>query len=270
MVEYLHAKGTAAEAGFSLGIETKSTPSDFCTNVDVANEALITARIRGAYPTHDVIGEETVGTGPPPPLREGVPTWIVDPVDGTTNFCAGLHPLTCVSIGYCDGETGRPAVGVIYAPGTDDLYLAVRGHGAYRNGERLLQERDRSTRTLQDAVVCVEFGYTREKADIDTVLGALSKVMESGCRAIRQLGSGCIDLCLVASGRLDVVYAGVAGEGWKPWDYAAGLVLCQEAGCVMESLEQEVGTDFDLYSTSVVCGVSRELVDELRLILFFH
>jgi fructose-1,6-bisphosphatase/inositol monophosphatase family enzyme len=271
MVDYLHAKGTQYDSTSSLGIETKTGQSDFCTNIDIQNEKLISDRIQQIYPNHDIIGEESVGTGSIPPLQVGVPTWIIDPIDGTTNFFAGLHALTCVSIGYCDGVTGRPVVGVIYAPGTDELYVAVSGYGAYRNGERIYQRREQSTKSLQDAVVCVEFGYTRNKEHIDIVLGSVSKVMESGCRAIRQLGSGCMDLCYVASGRIDVVYAGVATEGWKPWDYAAGLVVCQEAGCIMESLEQEqVGTDFDLYSTSIICGVSRELVDELRLILFFH
>ena len=87
-------------------------------------------------------------------------------------------------------------------------------------------------------------------------------------RAIRQLGSGCLDLCYVATGRLDIVYAGIVNEGWKPWDYAAGLVICQEAGCVMKSIDQPAGQkEFDLYSKSILCGTSRELVDECRSLL---
>jgi myo-inositol-1(or 4)-monophosphatase len=137
-------------------------------------------------------------------------------IDGTTNFSAGIHSLTCVSIGYC--ENGRPVVGVIYVPGTKELYLAVKGYGAYRNGTRIWQSPDTSTKTLQTAVVCCEFGYAREKEHVDRILVGLSKIMQSRCRAIRQLGSGCLDLCLVASGRLDVVYAGLANEGWKVSD----------------------------------------------------
>jgi fructose-1,6-bisphosphatase/inositol monophosphatase family enzyme len=94
------------------------------------------------------------------------------------------------------------------------------------------------------------------------MLGAVSRILAKGCRAIRQLGSGCLDLCYVATGQLDVVYAGVVNEGWKPWDYAAGLVICTEAGCVMESIDQTPGDEFDLYSKSILCGTSRELVDE--------
>ena len=72
---------------------------------------------------------------------------------------------------------------------------------------------------------------------------------------------------MVASGRLDVVYAGLCDEGWKPWDYCAGLVICEEAGCVMESIEQESVGEFDLYSKSVICAVSKDLIDELRTVL---
>lgn len=121
--------------------------------------------------------------------------------------------MTCVSIGYC--ENGRPVVGVIYVPGTKELYLGVQGYGAYRNGVRIQQSPEMSTKSLSTAVVCCEFGYCRDKTHVDTILGGLSKVVQSQCRAIRQLGSGCLDLCLVASGRIDVVYAGLATEGWK-------------------------------------------------------
>jgi fructose-1,6-bisphosphatase/inositol monophosphatase family enzyme len=106
-------------------------------------------------------------------------------------------------------------LGVVYVPGTKELYLAVKGYGAYRNGTRIWQSPATSTKTLQTAIVCCEFGYAREKEYVDRMLTGLSRVMQSRCRAVRQLGSGCLDLCLVASGRLDVVYAGLATEGWK-------------------------------------------------------
>lgn len=136
-------------------------------------------------------------------------------LDGTTNFSAGIHSLTCVSIAFC--ENGRPVLGVIYAPGTDELYLAIQGYGAYRNGTRIKKTPARSTKTLKSAVVCCEFGYSRDKVQVDKILGGVSKIMQAGCRAIRQFGSGCLDLCMVASGRLDIVYAGLADEGWKVW-----------------------------------------------------
>jgi fructose-1,6-bisphosphatase/inositol monophosphatase family enzyme len=267
MIEYLESKGTSTESLFDLGIETKSGKADFCTSVDIENEKLIIDGIKQKYPTHSIIGEESVGTGGIPPLTEN--TWIIDPIDGTTNFSSGIHSMTCVSIAYVENK--RPVVGVIYAPGTQELYVGVKGYGAYRNSCRIRQTSDASTKSLQDAVVCVEFGYSRDSKSVETIITGLRKVIESGCpRAIRQFGSGCLDLCMVASGRIDIVYAGLANEGWKPWDYAAGLVLCEEAGCIMESIDQNNDEEgFDLYSSSVICGVSRELVDELRLILSF-
>jgi fructose-1,6-bisphosphatase/inositol monophosphatase family enzyme len=161
-------------------------------------------------------------------------------------------------------------VTTVYAPGSDELYLAIKGFGAYRNGVKIYQDQKTACKTLQQAVVGCEFGYSRKQDEVDAMLGAVSKIMLSGCRAIRQLGSGVLDLCFVASGRLDVVYSGIANEGWKPWDYAAGLVICQEAGCVMESIEQDrPDHDFDLYGRSVIAACSRDLIDETRLVINF-
>jgi len=268
MVAYLRAKGTAEEEAQDLGIQTKSGSADFCTKVDLANERLVMNGIRKRYPDHDIIGEESVGTGVVPEIHPSVPTWIIDPIDGTTNFSAGLQSLTCVSIGYCEG--GKPVLGVVYAPGSDELYVGMKGCGAYRNAERIFQYQKQATKAVSEAVICNEMGYTRNEEDLDVLMGAQKRLMLKGCRAMRQLGSGCLDLCFVASGRLDVVYAGLCNEGWKPWDYAAGLVIVQEAGCTMETIEDQEtpGCDgFDLYGKSVICGVSKELVSEVRDVL---
>lgn len=259
MYRYCDDKGTAAEATHDLGVATKGQAEDFCTKVDVENEQLVTDGIRKRFPTHRVIGEETTGTGPIPVLTEA-PTWIIDPIDGTTNFSAGL-PLTCVSIGLCLDK--KPALGVVYAPMTDELYLAVTGHGAYRNGVRISCARNE--KSLLESVVCFEFGYARDTAAVAKMVGVVQRILEHGCRTTRSLGSGVLDLCFVAAGRIDVVYAGVAGEGWKPWDYCAGCVVVKEAGGVMEAVAgQKEGDDFDIYSTSVICAVGQSLVQEVR------
>jgi myo-inositol-1(or 4)-monophosphatase len=261
MISYCDAKGTEAEHDHDLGIATKGQPEDFCTNIDVENERLVMAGILDKFPDHKIIGEETVGTGTIPPLTND-PTWIIDPIDGTTNFAAGL-PLTCVSVGFCVDQ--KPVMGVAYAPMTNELYLAVRGHGAYRNGVKLSQ---RSPKLLSESVVCFEFGYGRDAKKISAMLTAVQRILEHGCRTTRQLGSGVLDLCYTASGRLDVVYAGVAGEGWKPWDYCAGVLIAQESGCCVETLDPaSAGLDFNIYSTSVICAVSKDLANELRLVV---
>lgn len=258
MYAYCNEKGTAAELHHDLGIAEKGQPEDFYTKIDVENEHYITDSLLHHFPHHKIIGEESTGTGAIPKLTKEHPTWIIDPIDGTTNFASGL-PLTCVSIGLC--VEGKPVLGVVYAPMTDELYIAVSGLGAYRNGVAITQ---RTSKRLAESVVCFEFGYARENAAIDKMLTGLSCVLKHGCRSTRSLGTGVLDLCYVATGRIDVVYAGLANEGWKPWDYCAGLVIAQEAGCVIEAIDQKVGQDFDLYSNSIICAVSKSLVKELR------
>lgn len=264
MYRYCDEKGTAAEQDHDLQIETKGQPEDFCTKIDIENEQTIMKKFQEEFPSYKIIGEETTGTGTIPTLTN-TPTWIIDPIDGTTNFAAGL-PLTCVSIGLCIDM--KSMLGVVYAPMTDELYLAVRGCGAYRNGVQIIP-RNVPDKTLLDSVVCFEFGYAREKAAIDTMVEVVKRLMYHGCRTTRSLGSGVLDLCYVATGRIDVVYAGVAGEGWKPWDYCAGHVVAVESGCTMESIakEHEVAKEFNLYSSSVICAVNPRIVEEIRRVI---
>ena len=273
MIEYLEAKGTIAEEKLDLGIEIKTNSTDFCTNIDIENEKLIIDGIRRKFPNHDIIGEESVGTNTIPTMKNSIPTWIIDPIDGTTNFATGLHSLTCVSIGYC--IEGQPVLGVIYAPYTNELYIGVKGYGSYRNGVRIYQNPITSTKTLKNAIVCNEMGYTRDENELNTLFNAQKQIMlhdTHGCKGFRQLGSGCLDLCYVASGRLDICYAGLCTEGWKPWDYCAGLIIVKEAGCYMESIydtdsNNDNESSFDIYGKSVICAVSKDLLDELRSVI---
>jgi inositol-phosphate phosphatase / L-galactose 1-phosphate phosphatase len=263
MYHYCNEKGTAAEDLHDLKIETKGQPEDFCTKIDIANELLITNKLQEQFPSHVIIGEEATGTGTIPSLTD-TPTWIIDPIDGTTNFAAGL-PLTCVSIGLCQHR--RPVLGVVYAPMTDELYLAVSGYGAYRNGIPITK-RNSQKKTLLESVVCFEFGYAREAAAIDKMVLVVQRILHHGCRTMRSLGSGVLDLCYVATGRIDVVYAGVAGEGWKPWDYCAGYVIANESGCCMEAIPKPNDEEyFDIYSKSVICAVNPFLMQEIREII---
>lgn len=206
MFKYCDEMGTEAALYHDLGISEKTKPEDFFTKVDVENEDLVMQGIQNNFPAHKIIGEETVGTGGIPPLTQE-PTWIVDPIDGTSNFASGL-PLTCVSIGYC--VQGVPVMGVVYAPMTDELYVAAKGHGCFRNGVRIAPRRPKK---LVDSIVCFEFGYSRKPEQVETMVRAVHRIMNHGCRSTRHLGSGVLDLCYVATGRLDAVYAGVAGEG---------------------------------------------------------
>mmetsp|Transcript_16547 Transcript_16547/g.25982 ORF Transcript_16547/g.25982 Transcript_16547/m.25982 type:complete len:288 (-) Transcript_16547:507-1370(-) len=264
MMQHYDTKGTSDENLSSLEISTKQNDADFATAIDIQNENFISSQIARHFPTHEIIGEESTGTGSVPPLSSSEPTWIIDPIDGTTNFAAGL-PLSCVSIGFC--LKGRPYMGVVYAPMTNELYLAVRNLGAYRNGILLSKcTGEKSAKTLSNAVVCFEFGYARTDRGVDDMVDAVRRLLKHGVRTTRTLGSGVLDLCYVACGRMDVAYTGVAEEGWKPWDYCAGLVVAMEAGCTVGHLERDGGEGygFDMYSKSMICGVNEVVVEQCR------
>jgi myo-inositol-1(or 4)-monophosphatase len=155
-------------------------------------------------------------------------------------------------------------MGVVYAPVTDELYMAVDGFGAYRNGVRITQ---RTSKKLMDAVVCFEFGYERGEEAVNAMTLAVKNIMKHGCQTMRCTGSGVLDLCYVATGRFDVVYCGVSTEGWKPWDYCAALAICRETGCSVEAIDQKIRGDFNLLSTSMICAVSQSLLEELRNVI---
>jgi fructose-1,6-bisphosphatase/inositol monophosphatase family enzyme len=264
MYGYCNDKGTASEGKHDLGINTKGQDENFCTLLDIENERIVVDGIRNVFPQHDIIGEESVGTGIIPRINANVPTWIVDPIDGTTNFASGL-PLTCVSIGLC--VEGKPTLGVVYAPMTEEFYIGVKGYGCYRNGILISKRRKEINKIMKESVVCTEFGYTRDKDGIDKMISAVQRILYNGCRTTRQFGSGVLNLCYVATGRIDIVYAGIAGEGWKPWDYCAGMVIAIEAGCTIESFTQNSDDEFDIYSDSVICAVNSSLVKEFRQIV---
>jgi len=273
MKPFLDAKGTAKEETMSqsLCISTKTCDSDFCTAIDIENETLITRAIQQRFPHHVVIGEESTGTQNPELLTDK-PTWIIDPVDGTTNFASGA-PFTCVSIGFCNG--GEPVLGVIYAPATKELYLAIKGRGAYRNGIPLKKSGYSADIRLEHSIVCFEFGYVRSPKGIDRMLEAVKRILNHGCRATRSYGSGALDLCYVATGRIDVVYAGVDEEGWKPWDYCAAVVVLNEVGCTICPLIEDPSSQFNfsrssfsIYSKSMICGINEYVVNQCKRVIF--
>ena len=170
-------------------------------------------------------------------------------------------------------------MGVVYAPMTKELYVAVKGKGAYRNGVRLSGcTGEKASKTLSKSVVCFEFGYARTEEGIDDMVNAVRRLLKHGVRTTRTLGSGVLDLCYVACGRMDVVYTGVAEEGWKPWDYCAGLVIAKEAGCIITHLKKadsdqgddeniREGWSFNLYSKSMICGVNEDVVEKCQKVV---
>ena len=212
------AEAAAREAG-ALLLELARSPRavekkgaiDLVTDADRAAEKAILARVRAAFPDHAIMAEESGGA------VRGL-TWIVDPLDGTTNFAHGF-PQWCVSIALADGE--EPLVGVIFDPVKDELFAAERGRGATLNGRAL---RVSAARKLDDAILATGFPYDRrERADFYLPFYRAAVIATQG---VRRAGAAALDLAWTACGRVD----GYFEFGVRAWDVAAGSLLVREAG----------------------------------------
>jgi myo-inositol-1(or 4)-monophosphatase len=210
-------------AGADLGVETKSSATDMVSNVDLAAEAAVAEVLHSRRPDDAVLGEEgTTSSG-----TTGV-RWVVDPLDGTTNFLFGLPQFAVSVAAELDGET---AVGVVIDPSRSETWAAARGWGARRNGRRCAVASGRST--LATALVATGFGYQAGRRAWQAQI--LTHVLPA-VRDVRRFGAAALDLCWVGGGLFDAYYE----WGLNPWDLAAGQLICQEAGGRAEALEGRV------------------------------
>lgn len=199
--------------GGNLDIHAKLNDSDIVTAADKAAERIIIDHIRATYPDHAILSEESGDDG-----READYRWVIDPLDGTTNFSEGL-PLFSVSIGL--EYRGTTVVGVVYAPYLDELFHAVRGVGAFLNGVPIGVS---GKVTLATSVVATGFPVDKD-VNPDNNLDAVSRVLP-GVRGLRRLGSAAIDISYVAAGYLDAYWE----LNLHPWDVCAALLILEEAG----------------------------------------
>jgi myo-inositol-1(or 4)-monophosphatase len=230
MSEYTElAERVAREAGAqlleafqdpSLRIETKSSPTDLVSEADVAAEQLIRERLLAARPDDGLLGEE----GSDSPGTSGL-RWIVDPLDGTTNFLFGI-PQWGVSIAVEDAD-GMLA-GVVYDPTRDELWSADRGAGPTLDGAPL-RWREHAT-SLDTALLATGYGY---EAAVRAAQAEITGRLLPRVRDIRRMGSAAIDLAWTAAGRYDAYYE----RGIKTWDYAAGALICEAAGLEVRHLD---------------------------------
>jgi myo-inositol-1(or 4)-monophosphatase len=193
---------------------------DLVTDVDVHSEHLVSEKLLAAFPTHTILGEEGGAIGG----HDARFRWLVDPLDGTTNYTHGF-PVFCVSIGF--EVEGRLRLGVVYAPCLEELFVAEAGCGASMNGRPI---RVSDVAELRQAMVATGFPYDR-----DAVPRALRSfgVLSTESQAVRRVGSAALDLCYVACGRFDAYWEHVV----KPWDVAAGSLLVCEAGGRMSATD---------------------------------
>lgn len=232
-----------------LRIETKRSPIDLVTEVDKACEAEIARQIRENFPDHQLLAEEGTTGGDDPDFR-----WIVDPLDGTTNY-THRYPFFSTSIAL--EHKGQLVVGVVYNPVSQELFEATAGGGAFLNGEKISVS---SNPTLLQSLTCT--GFPGDQAGNHEVVVAWEKV-SLHCQGVRRDGSAALDLCYVACGRLDGFW-----EKLNAWDMAAGWVIVTEAGGRITNFQ---GQPFDLYRREIVATnahIGPELVAVLKETLY--
>jgi len=217
---------------------SKKQHNDFVTEVDRAAEAAIIDILKTAYPDHAILAEES-GLSGDPSGNDAEYQWIIDPLDGTTNFIHGL-PYYGVSIALA--HKGIITQAVVYDTTRNDLYTASRGSGAFLNDRRLrVSRRDR----LADCLIGTGFPF-REDDDIDSYTQLFAE-MTRACAALRRPGAASLDLANVAAGRMD----GFFEQGLSPWDVAAGSLLITEAGGLVGNY---TGESTFLHEREIVAG----------------
>ena len=209
---------------------------DLVTEADRASEALIAGRIRDTFPWHRLIGEEGARGALPVDSASMPFGWVVDPLDGTTNFAHG-YPHFAVSIAL--EHEGEPILGVVYDPMRDELFVAERGRGATLNGEPI---RVSTPRELIGSLLATGFPYDLSRRGPSN---ALWDAFNGRCQGVRRDGAAALNLCYVAAGRLD----GFWEQPLQAWDIGAGVLLVCEAGGTVTALD---GGRFDLYDHQVL------------------
>jgi myo-inositol-1(or 4)-monophosphatase len=237
---------------------TKKQHNDFVTEIDQAAEQAIIDVLKTAYPSHAILAEES---GASDNLHdknkiENENVWIIDPLDGTTNFIHGF-PQYCVSIAL--QQRGQITQAVVYDPTRNDLFTATRGGGAYLNEKRIrVGKRDK----IADALIGTGFPFRNESGKDAEALEQyidMFRIMTSSCAGLRRPGAAALDLAYVAAGRLD----GFFEKGLKPWDIAAGALLISEAGGIIGNFK---GDGDYLHHGEVIAGSPKIFAQAVALL----
>jgi myo-inositol-1(or 4)-monophosphatase len=230
----------------SLSITAKRDPNDLVTEVDLAVQEEIQRRIAQVFPGDAIVGEENGMTGFP--SGSDTRAWVIDPIDGTQNFVRGLFPAYGISLGFAVG--GIPVAGGVAVPGNGQLFLAERGEGAFRNGERIhVSAVDQISRVRAE----VDFAGMVDRAATLRHFGPfVETVGQVRCHCAAVIG-----LCSIATGDMDA-YVHVT---LNPWDYAAGMIIVQESGGMITRLD---GAPINLFDGgNGVLGSNGVIHDEL-------
>jgi len=231
---------------------TQKSISDYVTEVDVLSEKTIIAHIKNHFPEHHIMAEESSND-----YKKAEYLWIIDPLDGTTNFIHGF-PVFAISIALM--KKGEIVLGVVYDPLKNELFYAEQGSGAFLNGKRI-----HASPTKEPALSLIATGFPfRNKHYIDDYIKIFRELLYS-VSDLRRAGAAAIDLAYVACGRVD----GFFEFALSPWDIAAGVVLIKEAGGMVSDFE---GGEGYLKTGHIIGGnqvIHSFLSDKIRKILGF-
>ena len=236
------------KVGLKNKIEKKfGQETNLVTEVDKECESKIISIINKNYPSHDILSEESGG------FENGSNyKWIIDPIDGTTNYAHGL-PLFCTSIGI--EYENEIKYGVIYNPMTEELFYSKKNHGAYLNNKKISVSKSKK---VIDSLLVTGFPYN-VKDNPGGVIDIFSKMLPKA-RGVRRLGSAAIDFAYIACGRLD----GYWELFLNPWDKAAGILLVKEAGGKITNLKNKTATSYQQDSVATNGIIHAELIKILR------
>ncbi|XP_053714966.1 inositol monophosphatase 1-like [Synchiropus splendidus] len=240
-----------------IKVSTKSSAVDLVTRTDERVERIIIDTLKEEFgaDTHCFIGEESVAKGIPCVLTDK-PTWIIDPVDGTTNFVHGF-PFVAVSIAFAVNK--ELVFGVVYSCLEDKMYKARKGKGAFCNDEALEVS---DVKDIHKSIIISEHGTDRSKEKVTKIFSTMQKILCIPVHGLRGSGTAATNMCLVASGAVEAFFE----IGIHCWDIAAGAVIVQEAGGVLLDVS---GGQFDLMSRRMICAnnddIARRIIKEIEI-----
>jgi myo-inositol-1(or 4)-monophosphatase len=217
------------------------------TDVDITAEEMIVARLQEMYPDHSILAEEKNSE-----ICGGTFTWVIDPLDGTTNYAHGF-PFFSVSIGL--EISGKVVLGIVYDPVRDELFTAQKDSGAFCNDEPLQVS---STESLDAALLATGFPYDIRTSEQNNLRNFCAFALQ--CQGVRRTGSAALDLCYVASGRID----GFWESKLNPWDCAAGYLIVSEAGGLVTDYS---GGPASIYKAEVTASngrIHQEMISVLK------
>uniref|UniRef100_A0A0B7B4D4 Inositol-1-monophosphatase n=1 Tax=Arion vulgaris TaxID=1028688 RepID=A0A0B7B4D4_9EUPU len=234
-------------------VDTKLSNADLVTETDKAVEAVVQSLIKAKFPNHKFIGEETTADSGEKCQLTNDPTWIIDPIDGTTNFVHSI-PDVAFSLGVTVGK--KVVVGVVYIPVKEELFTARLGQGAFLNGKKLQTNK---IKELKNSVVIMEGGSSRDATIVNEKIKNIHTVVTNS-HGIRSYGSAAMNLAYVAAGRGEAYIE----YGIHIWDFIAGALIAAEAGA---TVLDPTGSELDYLHRRILCACTPELAHEMSSIL---